>query len=236
MTGDFRFKQFVLTQGQSAFKLGTDSVLLGCWVSAAHVKTVLDIGTGTGILSLMLAQRYPVIHITAIELDDASVDDCANNFALSTWKERFALIHQNVMDWSNQHKDEKFDLIITNPPYFSNSLKSENERKMNARHNTGLSHGKLAGLVCNHLSPEGCFACILPPNEFAVFTMQLLQQGLFLNHVLRVSSFHNSEVIRELGMFSFNEKELIEEEEFIYNSNHTRSEWYARISADFYVK
>lgn len=236
MAADFRFKQFILTQGQSAFKLGTDSVLLGCWVQANQPKTALDIGAGTGVLSLIMAQRFAEVRITAIEMDQGSVMDCTNNFAHSIWKDRLSIIHQDVLPWSQLHISRKFDLIITNPPYFMRSLQSDDERKMNARHTDTLSHSNLAKLVKSHLSAGGKFACILPPVEFAGFTFELLKHGLVLNKVLRVSSFWGSPIIRELGEFSWVETPTVEVQAFIYDENHSRSEWYAELTKEFYVK
>jgi tRNA1Val (adenine37-N6)-methyltransferase len=108
MTPPFRFQQFMVYQSQAAFKVGTDSVLLGSWIAPDPPKNVLDLGAGTGILSLMMAQRFNPHEITAIELDENAVKDCANNFAQSKWKDNLLVVHTDLFLWSKENKTKKF--------------------------------------------------------------------------------------------------------------------------------
>jgi len=236
MSTSFVFKQFELEQGKAAFKLGTDSVLLGSWLPKGDYKRVLDIGAGTGILSLMLAQRFKEAVVLALEIDKLSVEDCANNFSQSTWGKRLNIIEQDAIEWSKYNEDEKFDLMISNPPYFKNSLLNPDERKSTARHSGLLNTSTLADFAKRHLSINGCLAIILPVLEFDEMTDQLRDRKLFLQHICLVSSFQDSEIIRKMGVFSFTNQTPLEETHYLYNSDKSRSNWYQGISDDFYIK
>ena len=236
MSTSFVFKQFELEQGKAAFKLGTDSVLLGSWLPKGDYKRVLDIGAGTGILSLMLAQRFKEALVLALEIDKLSVEDCANNFSQSTWGKRLNIIEQDAIEWSKYNEDEKFDLMISNPPYFKNSLLNPDERKSTARHSGLLNTSTLADFAKRHLSINGCLAIILPVLEFDAMTDQLRDRNLFLQQICLVSSFQHSEIIRKMGVFSFINQTPLEETQYLYNSDKSRSNWYQGVSDDFYIK
>ncbi len=236
MSAPFEFKQFTLYQGKAAFKLGTDSVVLGCWLPGKSYKKVLDLGAGTGILSLILAQRFEPGKVVAIEIDQASAEDCANNFTLSRWKEELILVNDDLMNWSVHHPTEKFDLVITNPPYFTNSLKNLDERKSLARHSTHFNAETLADFLPVHLSSEGKLGIILPTTEFARVVKILNTRNIYLNQVCHLSSHKQGEIIRELGIFSMKEQKLVEETQYLYHSDKSRSDWYKTISKDFYIK
>jgi tRNA1Val (adenine37-N6)-methyltransferase len=127
----FDFKEFSVTQARSALKVGTDAMLLGAMAQHPNPKTILDIGTGTGVLSLMLAQKYPNAKIHAIDIDAESLLDCQENFEKSPWKENLSLTH---IDFNRFETTTKFDLIISNPPFYENGLKGENNRINLAKH------------------------------------------------------------------------------------------------------
>ncbi len=232
----FVFKHFELEQEKAAFKLGTDSVVLGSWLPAKSYKRVLDIGAGTGVLSLMLAQRLEDAQILAVEFDVGSAEDCANNFAQSPWRDRLEIINNDVIEWSKVHSSEKFDLIISNPPYFNNSLQNPDQRKSTARHSILLTSQLLVEIVKQHLSLTGSFAFILPVQEFDEMRVRLEKENILAHHICSISSFENSEIIRKMGMFSFEKMELKLETQYLYTGDKNRSDWYNRISADFYIK
>lgn len=236
MSAPFEFKQFKLQQEKSAFKLGTDSVLLGAWLPVNHYKKILDMGAGTGILSLMLAQRFENSNITGVEIDSPSVVDCANNFAQSKWNQRLKIINEDISIWSQQNNSEKFDLIVTNPPYFINSLKNPDTRKSIARHSDTISNDKMVELLKAHLSDQGAFAYILPTSEFNQFQEKLQNNGFHLTQLCNISSFEGGDVIRKMGFYSKQGNNVQEETQYLYNADKSRSDWYKKISDDFYIK
>lgn len=236
MAQPFEFKQFSLRQSKSAFKLGTDSVILGSWLPGTNFQRVLDIGSGTGILALMMAQRFIPSGILAVELDVDSTDDCANNFQHSKWADQLSIVNMNILDWSAQNKNEKFDLIITNPPYFVDSLKNPDSRKSSARHTHLLGLEHLSELVFSHLSLNGSFAFILPVLQFDQLEKLLAEKNMFPTNICKVSSYSGSEAIRKLGVFGFNKNMPVVEHHFLYNDDKTRSDWYKSISNDFYIR
>lgn len=162
----FRFKQFTVCQDRCPMKVGTDAVLLGAWVALrATDRRVLDIGTGTGVIALMLAQRSEA-RITAIDIDPACAEQASENFAASPWADRLEVRCQPVQQYD---PDERFDLVVSNPPYFVDSLRSPDEGRNTARHTVDLTFDELAAAVLRLLSPGGRFALVLPPAEMQRF-------------------------------------------------------------------
>ncbi len=236
MDGPFIFKHFQLNQAKSAFKLGTDSVVLGCWIPILPYKTILDIGTGTGILSLMMAQRFEQALITSIEIDQASYIEATNNFTHSKWNNRLNCINDDIVEWGKNNADKKFDLIISNPPYFTDQLKNTDKRKMNARHTNSLNAASMREILHQHLSNSGYFVCILPNIEFDIWSYELNSVGVYLQQECSLSGFEDSEVIRKLGVFAKKKTSMYTEKQYLYNNDKSRSEWYKNISSDFYIK
>lgn len=236
MAPSFVFKQFVISHEKSAFKLGTDSVVLGGWLPVKAYTRVLDIGAGCGIISLMVAQRLKLAHIWALELDELSFTDCTNNFSQSTWSSRLHAIHADAVSWSKNHSHERFDLIVSNPPYFINSLQNPDARKSAARHTHSLSMEAMADLVHQHLSADGYFAVVLPVTAFNYLSDQLNRVNIFAEEVCTISSFIHSPAIRTLGLFSLGEKIPDCHHQYLYKEDKSRSDWYAKISGDFYIK
>ena len=161
--GGFRFKQFAVEQDDVAMKVGTDGVLLGAWAACDGAKRILDIGTGTGLIALMLAQRNTEAQIQAVEIDETATQRARSNFDLSPWAERLEVENCAVQEFG---ADEKFDLIISNPPYFVDSLLPPDAKRSTARHTHDLSFEELDKAVCRLLADEGRFALILPIMEF----------------------------------------------------------------------
>ena len=236
MAQAFIFKQFTLQQQKAAFKLGTDSVLLGSWIPDLSYRNILDIGAGTGILSLMMAQRFNGAEILAIEIDQLSVEDCANNFNKAKWNDRLKIVEDDILNWTKKNVSSTFDLILTNPPYFINSLKNPDSRKSTARHSDTIHAGMLLEFVKNHLNKDGYFGIILPTKEFTVLANTFINNGFYLNTICRISSFKNGEIIREMGLFSFNKHTIIEEGQYLYKAENIKSDWYKNISNEFYIK
>jgi tRNA1Val (adenine37-N6)-methyltransferase len=180
----FHFKQFNVTQTQSAMKIGTDSVLLGCVCDCNGAASVLDIGTGTGLLALMLAQKcHAPIH--AIEIDELAAAEASFNFAQSRWKNRLSVVHTSLQEFQTLHR---YDLIISNPPYFRHTqqFKLDDLQRSRARHDQDLPFEILAQHVHQLLSTDGNFWCILPTQESSEFIKICASIHLHLRHETRV--------------------------------------------------
>jgi tRNA1Val (adenine37-N6)-methyltransferase len=165
----FKFKQFTVHQEHCAMKVGTDGVLLGAWAEVENARTALDVGTGTGLIALMLAQRNPELHIAAIEIDKTAARQAQANVEHSPWKERITV---HAEDFRSFDTSERFNLIVSNPPYFLNALNSPNEQRNMARHAGGLNYE----LLCSHsfeLLNEGGKLCIIVPAEVETAVMDV---------------------------------------------------------------
>lgn len=182
----FHFKEFSIRQSHAAMKVGTDALLLGSLAEFNHPSSLLDLGTGTGVLSLMLAQRYPGLQVTAIERDPLACTDAQFNFSQQAFpSNNFELIEADIRDWQ---ATTTFDAIISNPPYFGNSYKSENTARNTARHTDDtLSFSDLATSVCRHLSDTGIFWCILPYHEKNNFIELCMHSGLFARKIITIN-------------------------------------------------
>jgi len=167
----FRFKQFIIHQDKCGMKVSTDACIQGAWTPILpHVKRALDIGTGTGLLSLMLAQRNSDIHIDTIELDEAAALQAKENIAASPWADRINVIQGDVRTYSFT---APYDMIICNPPFFHKSLQSDDEARNNARHTTQLTHDELIILFGKLLEQDGYAAVLLPALNHEVFEKSL---------------------------------------------------------------
>ena len=158
----FRFKQFTIQQDRCALKVGTDGVLFGAWVNYTGAKRILDVGTGTGVLALIAAQRAPNASVDAVEIDDAAAEQAAENAAASPWADR---VRVHRMDVRRMKTSEPFDLIICNPPYYAGYSTAADQRVGVAKHSDELLFPDLAQAVDRLLSPDGRFAVIIPLNR-----------------------------------------------------------------------
>ncbi len=182
----FQFKQFRIEQDGCAMKVTTDACIQGAWTPIApETRSVLDIGAGTGLLSLMLAQRHADITIDAVEVETTAATQAAKNFDLSPWKERINISCDNIKSVPQTHK--KYDLIICNPPFFSNSLQGPDAGRNLARHDSSLNKHDLLAVVQRHLSPTGSFSVLLPSAEHRTFANAAKTYNLYCTHVLEIS-------------------------------------------------
>jgi tRNA1Val (adenine37-N6)-methyltransferase len=190
-------------QDRSAFKVGTDGVLLGAWATVKNAKTILDVGTGTGLLALMLAQRTAAsnrdtgCYIVGIDIDRASCDQAMANIRNSPWNKRIQVINQSIQDYS-RIQTVMFELIVSNPPFFSDSWKPDIREKEISRHDTLLSHDELICGVIKLLEPEGIFCTILPVDEGKKLQELAETKGLFLSRICHVSPTIHSPAKRNL--------------------------------------
>lgn len=206
----FKFKQFAVHHDRSSLKVGTDAVLLGAWADVADAQHILDIGTGSGVIALMLAQRSPA-QIDAIDIDEESVKQAQENFDLSRWAERLKAHNISLNDFTATAR-AKYDLVVSNPPYFSDSFKPTDPQRFSARHNDQLPINELAENTAKLLSPTGRFCVILPVKEAGLLTTALRTLRLFPEKELWVYSFTGKEVFRKLILFSRNETACLREE------------------------
>lgn len=230
----FKFKQFSIVQEKSAMKVGTDGVLLGAWADANKNNRVLDIGTGTGLIALMAAQRFPIATIEAVEIDPVAAKEAQHNFNLSPWKERITLHQCRIQDFACQ---DYFNLIISNPPFFENSKQSGEVMKDIARHTEQLAFTELIFAANNLLKEGGTFAVIIPAANSTKFVKLSQAQGLFCNKKCFVRSTPEKDPIRV--MLSFNKyKANLEVEELVIEENgrHQYSAEYKKLTGNFYLK
>ena len=232
----FEFKQFSIQQDQCAMKIGTDGVLLGAWVSLENnPESILDIGAGTGILSLQLAQRCIAETLEAIEIDEDAFEQCVVNFENSPWGDRLFCFHASAQEFAAE-MEEEYDLIISNPPFYSDEHKSDDSKRNTARFTDTLPFKDLAIFAYQFLSEKGIFALILPRKEEENFIALALEVGLFPKRICRVKGNPTSEVKRSLLEFTFEKFEIIKEELTIEISRHVYTEAYKKLVKDFYLK
>lgn len=231
---EFVFKQFKIHQDKCAMKVGTDAVLLGAWVNATNAKTILDIGTGTGIISLMLAQKSEAL-IDAIDLDRNAYMQAQENIGCCKWSDRIQVHHISLQQYAINAK-HKYDLIVSNPPYFVDSSKALEESRTNARHTDQLSFSDLLDGVLKLLSPAGKFYVILPTKESQLFREMAEEQKLYLTKLTRVITRTDKPEKRLLMKFEFVQAPLQEDSITIeQDERHIYTEQYKELTKDYYM-
>lgn len=235
MNRPFRFKEFTVEQDRCAMKIGTDGVLLGAWVSVdENPYSVLDIGAGTGIIALQLAQRSQAELIDAIEIDEDAYEQCVENFENSPWGDRLFCYHASLDEFVEEI-EEKYDLIVSNPPFYSENQKTENAARDLARFADALPFDELLDGVSRLLSDEGIFGLILPRKEEEKFIKLASEYNLFPIRICRVRGNENSEEKRSLMEFSFRETNPKIEHLTIEIERHKYTEAYKNLVQDFYL-
>lgn len=233
----FRFKQFTVRHDRCAMKVGTDGVLLGAWAPILDLRLeigdfrILDVGTGTGLIALMLAQRCPTARIDAIDIDTAAVEQARENVAASPWAERIRVEQADFGQW----QQGPYQLIVSNPPYFVDSLKNPDAGRRTARHTDSLAYATLFGHTAELLTADGVLAVILPAESEAEARALGREAGLNLRHITRVSSKPGREAKRVL--MAFQKEECLPEEDTltIESEDAPRSAAYVRLTEEFYL-
>jgi tRNA1Val (adenine37-N6)-methyltransferase len=232
----FQFKHFTIQQDRCAMKLGTDSVLLGAWTPIDNLPfSILDIGAGTGILSLMLAQRSNAEQIDAIEIDEEAYEQCVENFENSPWGDRLFCFHAGLDEFVEEPEDE-YDLIISNPPFYTDDYKSENAARDIARFEDALPFEDLLEAADLLLSEKGIFSVILPYKEETKFIDLAKEFELYPFKITRVKGTPTTEIKRSLLAFSRIEKAILNDELIIETARHQYTEDYIALTKDFYLK
>lgn len=217
-------------------KIGTDGVLLGAWVSLKNNPfSILDIGAGTGIIALQLAQRSHAEMIDALEIDENAYEQCIDNFENSPWGDRLFCYHASLEEFVEEI-EEKYDLIISNPPFYSEDYKTSNETRDTARFNDALPFDELIESASLLLSDEGVFAVIIPRKEEENFIKIASEVNLFPNRICRVRGTESSEEKRSMLEFSFEKISPKIENLTIEISRHNYTEDYKNLVQDFYLK
>lgn len=234
----FQFKQFSIQQDRCAMKVGTDGVLLGAWAPIDHKPfSVLDIGAGTGLIALMLAQRSQAEQIDAIEIDENAFEQCVDNFENSPWNDRLFCFHASLDDFMDDLEDEEYDLIVSNPPFYSEDFKTENESRDLARFQDALPFEDLVEAASVLLSETGVLAVIVPYKEEVRLITLAEEYHLFPLKITRVKGTPTAEIKRSLVAFSFAEThELPIDELVIETTRHQYTEDYIALTKDFYLK
>ena len=231
----FQFKQFKIIQEKSAMKVGTDGALLGAWVNVAETRNILDVGAGTGLIALMLAQRSTA-KVVGIEIEQNAAEEAGENVRSSPWEERVSIENVAFQDFKNSC-NKKFDLIVSNPPFFSNSYKNEMKNRAIARHNDLLPFSELISGALNLLKEKGRLAVILPNIPGNEFIELAKQKGLFLARLTEVKPNAIKGSNRFLMEFTTeNRIPVINNLEIYLEDGSDYTDSYKELTRDFYLK
>jgi len=233
----FQFKQFKINQDGSAMKVGTDGVLLGAWADVNGATSFLDVGTGTGLIAIMLAQRTENhSQIDAIEIDSSSYQQAVNNFKDCPWPSQIEAHHASFQDFVSK-TTRKYDVIVSNPPYFINSLKAKGESRTQARHTDGLPFDELIEGAKTLLKPEGRFSVILPVTEGDYFIRLARIAGFSLSKRIEVLPNPGKPAKRLLIELTLVDSKTEEDSICVENGQrHVYSPDYIELCKDFYLK
>ena len=233
----FQFKQFSIEQDRCAMKIGTDGVLLGAWTPIDNNPfSILDIGTGTGIIALMLAQRSNAVQIDALEIDEDAYEQAVDNFENSPWSDRLFCFHAGLEEFVEEPEDE-YDLIVSNPPFYTEDYKTDNEQRDLARFADAMPFEDLIEAADLLLSENGIFSIIIPFKEEGRFLAIAKAYELYPFKITRVKGTPTSETKRSL--LAFSRKETIDfpvDELIIETARHIYTPEYIDLTTDFYLK
>ncbi len=234
----FTFKKFHITDDHTAMKVGTDGVLLGAWAKGG--LKILDIGTGTGLIALMMAQRFPTAQIDAIEIDKGALEDARFNVSQSPFNNRINIINSPLQDYKpcNETQEEGiYDAIVCNPPYFINSLKNPLQQRTTARHTDSLSHQELIYHSKRLLKPNGSLSIIIPSNNKDILEAEAIFNGLPILKITNIKTKSSKPAKRcliEFGKDATTECKI--EEQVLNDDMGARTMWYKNLTQAFYIK
>ena len=231
----FRFKQFTVFQDCCAMKVGTDGVLLGAWAEAYKRNNVLDVGTGTGLIALMIAQRNTNATIDAIDIDEGCVMQAKRNVFESPFSNRVDVQKSSFQDFAARN-DNKYDLIVSNPPYFHNSLKSPNLHRNYARHTDSLSFYEIISDGVSLLTENGSVSLILPYEFKTSVLMHAKTVGLFAKRITNVFPLPHKPAKRILIEFGMSDTECVEDNLIVELSRHKYTDEYNALTNEFYLQ
>lgn len=229
----FQFKQFTVNHDKCAMKVGTDGVLLGAWTPIGNAKHILDVGTGTGLIALQLAQRNPSAKITALEIDFVAAVQTKENVLCSPWADRIEVVCSDFRDYQSE---SKFDLIVSNPPYFTDALKCPDEQRCTARHTGGLNYDLLFRHSVHLLGEEGIVSLIIPVEAEKAVIDAAWSHKMYPSHCMRVFTKPDKPCRRVMFTFDFHDKGCIEDSLCIELERHEYTPEYVALTKDFYLK
>ncbi|NQY68699.1 MAG: methyltransferase [Flavobacteriales bacterium] len=232
----FAFKEFTVHHDRCAMKVGTDGVLIGAWAKLDNPLRVLDIGAGTGLVSLMMAQRHPKVVIDAVEIDEDAFNQCKENFDRSKWKGRLQVFHAPFQEFYKASQSQ-YDLIISNPPFFTGGVESLDEKRNLARISNSLSFNVLANGAGKLLVKEGRLALIIPVECEDEIIGKMKNDGLIVNRITRVRGREGVPLKRCLIEFEKSEEDLpiYANELIIEKSRHDYTSDYIKLTKSFYL-
>ncbi len=242
MSSTFQFRQFGIEQDLCAMKVGTDGVLLGAWAEGG--RRVLDIGCGTGVVALMVAQRCPEASVTAIDIMADCCRQAVANVEKSPWSDRIEVVNLSLQDFSRRAVEGGaeggstglYDCIVSNPPFFEASLKNPDKARATARHNDALPFGVLAKCVSALLTQDGTFSVVMAEECCRDFINEAWFAGLYLEETVRIVTKRGKPVKRRLMRFSRVRNAVpAETTELLMNDDGSRSDWFDALTADFYL-
>lgn len=229
----FKFKQFNINQDRCGMKVSTDAVVLGALAgSKSTPQSVLDVGMGTGVIAMMLAQRFDKAKVLGIEIDEDAFGQAVENIQESKFTDRVTALHQDFQTYSDK-SGKQFDMIISNPPYFPDHIKTKDAQRNKALHNDALSFAELVAGVSKCLNESGEFWVILPPRQMQDLEEICNSYQLFPFHKVDLKDKQESKIIRVIQGFSFGIKSPIENQLFIKNPDGSFAEAYQKLLKDF---
>jgi tRNA1Val (adenine37-N6)-methyltransferase len=233
----FRFKQFSILQDKTAMKVGTDGVLLGAWTPVDNNPfSILDIGAGTGLIALMLAQRTSAEQIDALEIDESAYEQAVDNFENTPWNDRLFCYHAGLDEFMEEPEDE-YDIIVSNPPFYSEDYKTDDEQRDLARFQDAMPFEYLIEAADLLLSEKGIFSVIIPFKEEERFTVLAKEFELYPFKITRVKGTPTTEIKRSLLAFKRIENSVISINELIIETErHVYTPDYIELTKDFYLK
>lgn len=230
----FTFKKFTIKQNHGTMKVNTDGVLLGAWADVENAASILDIGTGTGVIALMLAQRNPTAQLIGVEIDEVASEEARENVQESIFKDNVRIIHSSIQDFT-VNANTVFDVIVSNPPFFTGGTFSANENKAQVRHTIKLPHGDLLHSVNSLLSNSGCFCVILPYIEGLRFIELAERSQLYANKITEVRHRKDKSIERLLIKFNKTKSIPIKDDLYIMNEDASSySDKYINLTKEFY--
>ena len=227
----FSFRQFSISQDRCAMKVGTDGVLLGAWAPGG--QRILDVGTGTSLIALMMAQRFPTSYVVGIDVDDEACLQAVENVENSPFSDRVKIVKSSLQEFL---VEESFDAIVSNPPYFVNSLKNPDARRTLARHTDSLSFDDLFRGVGRLLSEYGVFSIIIPTDALEQMLLNACHYGFYVSHQVAVKTVERKLPKRYLISFRRQPTEcVVEEIKVMTDSEGSRSAWFDALTREFYL-
>lgn len=236
MKETFSFKKFTIDQDRCAMKIGTDGVLLGTWTNLGqHLQSILDIGAGTGLIALMMAQRSAAEVIDAIEIDSDAYEQCVENFESSPWADRLYCYHAGLDEFVDE-MNKPYELIVCNPPFYTETVSSGNMQRDQARQTAFLPFDELLRGVAVLLASNGSFSTIIPHTEEGQFIRIALSCGLFPKRCLHVKGNPKAEFKRSLLEFTRQRLVCGVNQLVIETNRHEYTPDYVNLTKDFYLK